>query len=43
MIDNPFSVKPEDWDDVEDGPWVKPKINNPKYKGKWKPKVTIYL
>ena len=43
MIDDPTSVKPDDWDDVEDGTWVKSKINNPKYKGKSKPKVSIYV
>merc|ERR1712144_200674 len=53
-IPDPEAVKPEDWDDEEDGdwiaptvsnpkcdevsgcgPWEKPMIKNPEYKGKW--------
>jgi hypothetical protein len=41
LIDDPIAVKPEDWDDVDDGLWIKPKVNSPKYKGKWKPKVNF--
>ncbi|KAM0018688.1 putative calreticulin/calnexin, concanavalin A-like lectin/glucanase domain superfamily [Helianthus debilis subsp. tardiflorus] len=29
-IDDPEAVKPEDWDDEEDGEWEAPKIDNPK-------------
>lgn len=31
-------VKPSDWDDEEDGEWQPPLIENPEYKGEWKPK-----
>eukprot|EP00531_Pseudo-nitzschia_arenysensis_P010637 CAMPEP_0116154742 /NCGR_PEP_ID=MMETSP0329-20121206/21942_1 /TAXON_ID=697910 /ORGANISM="Pseudo-nitzschia arenysensis, Strain B593" /LENGTH=415 /DNA_ID=CAMNT_0003651741 /DNA_START=98 /DNA_END=1342 /DNA_ORIENTATION=- len=27
LIDDPFAVKPEFWDDEDDGPWVPPKIS----------------
>ncbi len=27
MVDDPFAVKPEFWDDEDDGPWVPPKIS----------------
>jgi hypothetical protein len=32
------SFQPDDWDDELDGEWEAPKIDNPKYKGAWKPK-----
>jgi calreticulin len=37
-IEDPDATKPDDWDDEEDGKWEPPMIDNPKYKGEWKPK-----
>ena len=30
--------RPADWDDDVDGAWAPPMVDNPKYKGEWKPK-----
>lgn len=40
-VDDPDAVKPEDWDDEEDGEWEPPKTTNPKCEeapgcGEWK-------
>jgi calnexin len=40
-VDDPDAVKPEDWDDEEDGEWEPPKTSNPKCEeapgcGEWK-------
>lgn len=37
-ITDPDATKPDDWDDEEDGQWEAPLIDNPEYKGEWKPK-----
>jgi len=37
-FDHIFSLKPEDWDDEMDGEWEPPMIDNPEYKGEWKPR-----
>jgi len=36
--EDPDATKPDDWDDEEDGTWEPPLIDNPNYKGEWKPK-----
>ena len=33
------AVKPDDWNEDEDGEWEPTTIRNPEYKGKWKPKM----
>jgi calreticulin len=38
-IPDPDSKKPDDWDDDEDGAWEAPMIDNPEYKGPWRPKM----
>lgn len=38
FIPDPDAKKPDDWDEEMDGEWAPPKINNPDYKGEWKPK-----
>jgi calreticulin len=38
-IPDPDASKPEDWDDDDDGEWEAPMIDNPDYKGPWKPKM----
>mmetsp|Transcript_85066 Transcript_85066/g.259866 ORF Transcript_85066/g.259866 Transcript_85066/m.259866 type:complete len:1015 (-) Transcript_85066:280-3324(-) len=35
---DPAATKPEQWDEEQDGPWEHPKIDNPAYKGEWKPR-----
>jgi len=37
-IADPDATKPEDWDDEMDGEWEAPMIDNPAFKGEWKPK-----
>jgi calreticulin len=37
-IADPDATKPEDWDDEMDGEWEAPMIDNPGFKGEWKPK-----
>ena len=37
-IADPDATKPEDWDDEMDGEWEPPMIDNPEYKGEWKPR-----
>merc|ERR1712190_248536 len=34
-IVDPEAKKPDDWDDVEDGEWEAPMIDNPAFKGEW--------
>ncbi|CAM9845206.1 unnamed protein product [Laminaria digitata] len=36
---DPDAVKPDDWDEDEDGEWEPTTIRNPEYKGKWKAKM----
>ena len=38
-LPDPDAKKPDDWDDEEDGTWEAPMIDNPDYKGPWKPKM----
>jgi calreticulin len=38
-IADPTASKPDDWDDEDDGEWEPPMIDNPDYKGPWKPKM----
>ena len=38
-IPDPEATKPDDWDDEEDGEWEAPLIDNPAYKGPFKPKM----
>jgi calreticulin len=38
-IPDPDAKKPDDWDDDEDGTWEAPMIDNPEYKGPWRPKM----
>jgi len=38
-IPDPDAAKPDDWDDEDDGEWEAPMIDNPDYKGPWKPKM----
>ncbi|KAM9967381.1 hypothetical protein ACTFIW_001465 [Dictyostelium discoideum] len=37
-IVDPEAVKPEDWNEEDDGEWEAPTIANPDYKGEWKAK-----
>lgn len=37
-IVDPEAVKPEDWNEEDDGEWEAPTIANPEYKGEWKAK-----
>ena len=37
-IAGPDATKPEDWDAEMDGEWEPPMIDNPEYKGEWKPR-----
>ena len=42
-IPDPDASKPDDWDDDDDGEWEAPMIDNPDYKGPWKPKMVRLL
>lgn len=37
LIPDPMASKPLEWDDLEDGPFVAPLVENPLYKGPWFP------
>lgn len=37
-IPDPEATKPEDWDEEMDGSWEPPQVENPEYKGEFKPK-----
>merc|ERR1712187_820883 len=37
-IVDPDKVRPDDWDDEEDGEWEPPMKDNPEYKGYWRVK-----
>ena len=41
-IADPDATKPEDWDDEMDGEWEPPMIDNPEYKGEWKPRYDLH-
>jgi len=40
-IPDPNATKPEVWNDAEDGPWDQPKIDNPAYRGAWRPRQIV--
>merc|ERR1712070_1165891 len=37
-VPDPDATMPEDWDEEDDGEWEAPLIDNPEWKGPWKPK-----
>jgi len=39
---DPEAKKPDDWDDEMDGEWEPPLIDNPDFKGEWKPKQVSF-
>jgi len=39
-IPDPEAEQPEDWDEEEDGEWEAPMIDNPEFKGEWKPAMS---
>merc|ERR1719238_1446464 len=34
-IPNPTAKPPKDWDEEEDGEWIRPMMDNPNFKGEW--------
>merc|ERR1719356_2257939 len=38
-IADPDATKPDDWDDDMDGEWEAPMVDNPDFKGDWKPQM----